>query len=302
MGKGRTKDANGKPLFKPMKPGTVECTAPYIDSHVHLDSIMKYTNGDGASMADFKRVCLDSGLFGTGFRGAVHVALAPYGIETSKQLLELHPDIIHPCWGVHPLDAAKWTDDVGKDVAVLVGDERSVGWGECGLDYFYNTSPHEVQMDVFEKQLRLAVAVGKPIVVHSRDAEEDTFNLFKKVLPDGYPVHLHCFTGSKEYAERMLAAFPGLKIGLTGTMTFRNATHLREVAGRIIPPHRLLMETDGPFMAPVPFRGCISHPGMIPTIAAAVAEARREFGMDPTATVDSVLQETYQTAKDFYHI
>ena len=299
---GATKDAKGRPLFKPMKPGTIASTAPFLDSHVHLDSIMKYAVGEDVAMAEFKRVCLDSGMFGGGFTGAVHVALAPDGIETSKELVRLHPDIIHPCWGVHPLNADRWTDDVGRDCAELVADSHSVGWGECGLDYFYNTCPHDMQMSVFEKQLRLASATGKPVVIHSRDAEEDTFTLMKKVLPDGYPIHLHCFTGSKEYAERMLSSFSGLKIGLTGTLTFRNATHLREVAGRIIPPHRLLMETDGPFMAPVPFRGTISHPGLIPTIAAAVADARREFGTDPTATVDSVLLETYNTAKEFYHI
>lgn len=294
--------SGARPALRPMKPGRVVSTGLYIDTHVHLDRIVESAAGEGASMALFSSTCLESGLFGSGFRGAVQVALAPRSIAATKELVKLHPTLLHPCWGLHPLSADEWTDAIGTELVELVSSPGSVGWGECGLDYFYDAAPRDVQMSVFEKQMRLATAVGKPLVVHARDAEEDTWNLMKKVLPDGYPVHLHCFTGTPEYAERMLSTFPGLKIGLTGALTFKTASHLREVAGRIVPPHRLLLETDGPFMAPVPFRGCTSHPGMIPTIAAAVAEARREFGTDPSATVDSVLQETFQTAKDFYHI
>eukprot|EP01105_Mastigella_eilhardi_P007340 TRINITY_DN18818_c0_g1_i1.p1 TRINITY_DN18818_c0_g1~~TRINITY_DN18818_c0_g1_i1.p1 ORF type:complete len:292 (-),score=78.92 TRINITY_DN18818_c0_g1_i1:8-850(-) len=274
---------------KPLRAAKRTTRQPYIDSHVHLDHVLQFA---GLPLEALKGEA--ARVFGEGFAGAVNVALAPTGLEDCARIAREHAGVVHTAWGTHPLDASKWVDSLGPELCELVGAPESVAWGEIGLDYHYDKSPRDVQRDVFRKQLRLAATVGKPVVVHARQADDDAMEIMKGELPEGWPIHLHCFTGQWAFAEQMLSAFPNLHIGLTGTVTFRNAKHLREVAVKV-PFERLLLETDGPFMTPEPHRGDVAHPGHIPTVAAAIAQCRG-------CTMEEVLRRCLANTKEFYKI
>ncbi len=155
-------------------------------------------------------------------------------------------------------------------------------------------SDKEVQKKVFTRQIQKAVALKKPLVVHSRDAEQDTIEIMTKNIPKAHPIHLHCFTGSPEMALALLEAFPNLCIGFTGCITFQSAEDLRAVVKQI-PLDRILLETDSPYMAPLPFRGHVCHPGMIPLVGNQVATIKG-------VTLEEVLDQTRKNAKRVYGV
>ena len=142
--------------------------------------------------------------------------------------------------------------------------------GECGLDYHYDHSPREVQREVFAAQVALARAYGRALVIHTRDAWDDTFAVLDEV---GAPEHtvFHCFTGGSPEAERALAL--GAHLSFSGIVTFPSADDVRDAA-RLCPDDRLLVETDAPFLTPVPHRGKPNHPGLVALVGARVAEVR----------------------------
>jgi TatD DNase family protein len=182
-----------------------------------------------------------------------------------------HPDV----WasvGIHPHEA-----DAHKDIgtAALVDaatHRRVVGIGETGLDYYYDKSDRGQQQAGFRVHCRAARETGLPLIVHSRDAEADTIAILAEELGEGaFPILFHCFTGSQWLADQALAL--GAYISLSGIVTFRNARDLQEVA-KTIPEDRLLVETDAPFLAPVPVRGKSCEPAHVAHTARFVAELR----------------------------
>ena len=118
-----------------------------------------------------------------------------------------------------------------------------------------------------------AIRLKKPIVIHTREAEEDTFNMMKEYIPQDWKLHVHCFTDSSPFATKLIQEWPNLFIGFTGVVTFKNSLDLQHVV-KEVPIDRLLLETDGPFMAPIPHRGKTCHPGHIPHIAKKIAELK----------------------------
>eukprot|EP00455_Lapot_gusevi_P050383 TRINITY_DN7298_c0_g1_i2.p1 TRINITY_DN7298_c0_g1~~TRINITY_DN7298_c0_g1_i2.p1 ORF type:complete len:181 (-),score=36.72 TRINITY_DN7298_c0_g1_i2:52-594(-) len=152
--------------------------------------------------------------------------------------------------------------------------EKAIAFGEIGLDYHRNVSEPEVQQQVFARQLQLAVQINKPILIHSRDAPEDTWRILKQHAPTDWPIHIHCFSDDAATAERLLADFSRLYIGITGSVSFTSARTLREAVKRAIPLDRLLLETDAPYMPPNGANTKICHSGHIPLIAAAIAELK----------------------------
>ena len=177
--------------------------------------------------------------------------------------------------GVHPHAAGKFAGDP-EDAARRVGaaiDAQPLtrGLGEIGLDYHYDFSPRDVQQTVFRQQIALARQRRLPIVIHTREAEDDTFRILGEENAGDVPVVLHCFTGNREMARRALDA--GFYISLAGIVTFPRADELREVA-RIVPLDRLLIETDSPFLAPVPLRGKRNEPANVGRVAEVIAETR----------------------------
>jgi TatD DNase family protein len=177
--------------------------------------------------------------------------------------------------GVHPHAAGRFADDPSR-AAQLVGDRvrgcadaRAVG--EIGLDYHYDFAPRDVQQTVFRTQVRLARHLRLPIVIHTREAEDDTFRVLQEEGDGLVGCVLHCFTGDRAMARRALDA--GHYLSLAGIVTFPRATELHEVA-KMIPLDRLLIETDSPFLAPVPHRGTRNEPAHVVHVAAAIARLR----------------------------
>jgi TatD DNase family protein len=172
--------------------------------------------------------------------------------------------------GLHPHDAA---GDLAP-VAELArrGHPRLVGIGECGLDYFYEHSPRAAQREAFAAQVALAHELDLALVIHARDAFDDLLEILSR---EGTPSRtvVHCFTGNPEEAERCLAA--GCDISVSGIVTFKNAEELREAVRRV-PLERLHVETDSPFLAPVPFRGQSNEPGRVAVVGEYVAQLRGE--------------------------
>ncbi len=172
--------------------------------------------------------------------------------------------------GLHPHDAA--TGTAGVAAVARAGGERLVGIGECGLDYYYEHSPREAQRTAFAEQIRLAHELQLALVIHARDAWDDLWSILRS---EGVPDRtvIHCFTGGPAEAEGCLAL--GCDISVAGVVTFKNSGELRD-AVRLTPLERLHVETDSPFLAPVPFRGRPNEPAHVATVGEFVAQLRGE--------------------------
>ena len=177
--------------------------------------------------------------------------------------------------GVHPHAAGKYADDPARAAraveAAMARQPGTRGLGEIGLDYHYDFSPRDVQQAVFRQQIAFARDRGLPIVIHTREAEDDTFRILSEARAADVGGVFHCFTGDRDMARRALDA--GFYLSLAGIVSFPRALELREVA-RMVPLDRLLIETDSPFLAPVPYRGKRNEPAHVVRVAEVVAELR----------------------------
>lgn len=232
--------------------------AMIFDSHAHYD--------DAAFDADRQEVL--KSLPAHGVEGVINCATdaksAEWGVRTAAQIPHLWCMV-----GIHPEQAGEATEEDWRACEALLSSPKVVGIGEIGLDYHYSDSPpREVQKYWFEKQLDAAVRYGLPVSVHDRDGHEDTLSLLRRHRPQGV---IHCFSGSVEMAREVVRM--GLYIGIGGVVTFRNARKAVEVV-RDMPLDRLLLETDAPYMAPVPYRGKRCDSSMIEKTAGVIAEIR----------------------------
>ncbi|MBB3032862.1 TatD family hydrolase [Alteriqipengyuania lutimaris] len=174
--------------------------------------------------------------------------------------------------GIHPHNADAHADLARETLLEATKHPKVVGIGETGLDYYYDKSDRRVQQDLFRMHIDVARETGLPLIIHTRDAEEDTAAILEDEMGKGaYPALIHCFTASAEFGERVLAL--GLSISLSGIVTFKNAKDLQEVA-KVIPADRMLVETDSPFLAPVPHRGKTCEPAYVANTAQFVADLR----------------------------
>jgi TatD DNase family protein len=187
--------------------------------------------------------------------------------EESAALAQRRPEVFATA-GLHPHDATRW-DAEGAGIEALLAQPRVVAVGECGLDYYYGHSPAGVQQAAFRAQIRLAHAHDVPLVIHTRDAWPDTFAILDA---EGVPRRtiFHCFTGDAETARRALDL--GAFLSFSGIVSFKNAADVRGAAA-IAPLDRVLVETDTPFLAPVPHRGRDNRPAFLPDVGAALATA-----------------------------
>lgn len=192
--------------------------------------------------------------------------------------------------GIHPHEADAH-QDLGRAALVeATRHPRVIAIGETGLDYFYDKSDRDVQKSLFRMHIDVARETQLPLIIHTRDAEEDTHAILAEEMGKGaYPALIHCFTASAEFAHKVLEL--GLTISLSGIVTFKNAKDLQDVA-KIIPDDRLLVETDSPFLAPVPHRGRVCEPAYVADTASFVAGLR---GTD-------VAQLTAQTTENFFNL
>jgi TatD DNase family protein len=257
----------------------------YIDTHCHLDQILEKTGA--TDFADLR-----ARFFTPGFEACLTIACDPEAIEPTLGLLS--NEGVYGSFGIHPHDASKYTPEVEAAIGRALAHPKCKAYGEIGLDYHYDFSPRDAQRDIFAHQIRIGVAAKKPLVIHTREAEDDTLAMMRDLIPENWPVHVHCFTSSQTLAEALLADFSNLHIGFTGIITFKNADDLRETA-RTVPLDRMLVETDGPYLAPAPDRGKPAHPGHIPLILEKLAAVRGE-------PVETIAAATLANAKRLYGI
>ena len=211
-----------------------------FDTHAHYDS----------DSFDEDRENVIKELKENGVIGVLNCGSDLYGLRKSVELAKEF-DMFYAAVGIHPENADEFNEDVVKEIKEFVKNEKVKAIGEIGLDYYWEENPpREVQKEVFRAQMKLADELNLPVVIHDRDAHKDTLEIMKE-FPHVIGV-VHCFSGSVEFAKECIKL--GYYIGFTGVLTFKNAKKLVDVC-REIPAERMLVETDCPFMAPVPFRG-----------------------------------------------
>ena len=201
-------------------------------------------------------------------------------LETCDKTLELSSkyDFVYSAVGVHPHSAeSDGNGDWLEKIREFAKNKKVVAIGEIGLDYHYDFSPREKQKEVFAAQLELANELDLPVIIHDREAHADTLELVKKYRPKGI---IHCFSGSAETAKEFLKL--GMYIGFTGSVTFKNASKLL-LAAQVVSEDRILLETDCPYMAPVPYRGQRCDSSLISATAERLAEIR---GTDAQTLID----------------
>jgi TatD DNase family protein len=249
----------------------------WFDSHCHVqDEYRRGGEEEGGAPPDLAGV-----LQRATDAGVDRLVCIGTGLHTSTQAVELARGVSDMgcgdlrAWasvGLHPHDASDGIAGVAELLAreAAGGDGTVVAVGECGLDYYDEHSPRQAQRDAFAAQIALAQAHALALVIHARDAWDDLFDVLQA---EGVPERtvLHCFTGGPDEVERCLQA--GMFVSFSGIITFKNASDVRAAAARC-PLDRLLVETDSPFLAPVPHRGQVNEPALLPFVGAAVAEVK----------------------------
>lgn len=248
-----------------------------FDAHAHYDD--RWFDDDRFELLDSlksKGVCAV-------VNNAVDLRTARLCIDYAEKY-----DFMYAAAGFHPENLENLPDNYLERVAELTKHKKVVAIGETGLDYHWDI-PKPLQNRVFEEQIRLSLDLDMPIIVHDREAHKDTFDLLKRYKPKAL---VHCFSGSVELMREYVKL--GMYLSLGGVVTFKNARHSVEVA-REIPIDRLLLETDAPYLAPVPFRGKRNDSSLIVYVAEKIAEIRN-------MGVQQVLDITCENAKTFYSI
>lgn len=252
---------------------------PIIETHCHLD----YLDADE----------LDTQLTAakeSGVERIVTIAVSPDNLAEVRKLTE-HADCIWGTQGIHPHEAEHWSDEVASRVREGAQLPRMVAVGEIGLDYYYDHADRKAQARAFEEQLAIAIDLDLPIVVHTREADDDTrailANVSGQLKRRGV---IHSFTSSLELAEYCLSE--GYWLGFNGICTFRNADNVRAVVAAT-PVEQLVLETDAPYLTPVPYRGRVNAPRFLPFIAEKVAEIK---GLD----VEHLLHTAYNNSQALF--
>lgn len=232
----------------------------FVDSHCHLD--------DPRFADDLDAVLDRAAAAGVTRLLTIGTGDGPPEIDRAVRLADRYEQI-HASIGVHPHDAAKVTPQTLDDLRALSTHPKVVAFGEIGLDYHYDFSPREVQRDVFIAQLKLARDLALPVIIHTREAWDDTMSILRERWNG--PGIMHCFTGDPAQATEALAM--GFHLAYGGVLTFKTAENVRESA-RLTPDDRLLIETDAPYLAPIPYRGKRNEPSMMVETARRLADVR----------------------------
>ena len=203
--------------------------------------------------------------------------------EPARELAERHPDVFFAA-GLHPHDARHWNEAIRGRLDSLASHPRFLALGEIGLDYHYNHSPPEAQREAFRAQIRLAREGRVPIVIHTREAHDDTLQILSEEKASEVGGVFHCFSGDTAMAE--FAVSHGFRVSFSGSLTFKNAAALREIAARL-PAESILTETDSPFLSPHPHRGKRNEPARTVEVVRCLAELR---GVSPEAMGEQTSQ------------
>jgi TatD DNase family protein len=237
----------------------------FVDSHAHIDG--EEFDVDRDEVVERAREAGVCAILNIGTGDPLSGTL-----ERAVEVAEKY-DGVFAAVGVHPHDARLFNDEAASRIQRLTKQSsRLIAWGEIGLDYHYDNSPRDVQQEVFRRQLRLAREAELPVIIHSREADDDTVNILREELKDsGRGGVMHCFGGSRSMLEGIVEL--GFMVSFAGNVTFKKAEDLREAA-RLVPLERLLVETDCPFLTPVPFRGRRNEPARVVEVARCLADLR----------------------------
>ena len=248
-----------------------------FDSHAH------YTD---KAFNDDRKTLLGS-LKESGICGVINCGADLISSEKACNIANEYDYVYFSC-GIHPEEVDNLPENYLETLKKLSDDKKCVAIGEIGLDYYWRQDNKELQKKIFIEQINLAKELGLPIIVHSRDAHEDTLNILKELKPEGV---LHCFSGSTQTAKEILKL--GMYIGLGGAVTFKNARKALEVI-EMLPLERLLLETDCPYMAPVPMRGKRNDSSLIPYVAEKIGEIK---GVESQVIINIATKNTKELFK-----
>lgn len=252
-----------------------------IDTHAHLQ--------DEDLKKDLEKVlnrAQDAGL--------EKIICVGYDLASSQEALSLARKYrqVHAVVGIHPHDAQKFNPDVKDKIFAMARDQRVVAIGEIGLDFYRDLSPRDIQRQAFREQIKMAQEIGKPIVIHDRDAHQEVMEIIKAEKAGKNQGIMHCYSGALPMANELIKL--GFYISFAGPLTFKNASKAHEVAAKI-PMDKILVETDCPYLSPEPFRGKLNEPANVKYVAAKLAELRSK-------SIDEIAYLTNLNARKIYRI
>ena len=253
-----------------------------IDTHSHIDMLENISIEDALKNAE-----------ANGVKRVILPCAYPKDLEKISNIAQNYKNV-YAYLGIHPTEARDWNDDLINTIKKSVkANKKIVGIGEIGLDYYWDKSFIDLQKEVFIKQIQLANELNLPINIHDREAHKDTFDILQEYNRNS-TVIMHCFSGSAEFAQECIKA--GYYIALGGVVTFKNAVKMKEVA-QSIPIDRLILETDAPYLTPVPHRGEENQPAHVKFVAEEIATLRLT-SFDEIATITTQNAERIFDFKD----
>lgn len=252
-----------------------------IDTHSHID------------LEDFDSD-LDTVINNASNAGVNKIIIPSVGRESFEKLIDISNkyENVYCALGIHPTEFKEILDEDFDKITELADSKKVVAIGECGLDYYWDKSKILEQKEVFKRQIEIAKKLKLPLIVHDREAHKDTFDLLNENLNGEIPVVMHCFSGSIEFAKECIKK--GFYIALGGVVTFKNAKKMHEVA-KEIPLEFLLLETDAPYLTPVPYRGKRNEPAYVKLVAEEIANIRG-------VSFDEIAQATTENARKVFNI
>lgn len=250
-----------------------------IDTHTHINMI--------------ENISIDEILENAGKNNVKKIIVPASNAADIDEVFELSQkyDNVYCYLGIHPSEAKDWNDTIEEKIRTLAKSPKVVGIGEIGLDYYWDKSFVELQKEIFIKQIKLANELNLPVNVHDREAHKDTFDILKEHNKNS-TVIMHCFSGSPEFAAECIKE--GWYIAIGGVVTFKNAKKMKEVAGTT-PLDRLLLETDSPYLTPVPYRGDENQPAYVKFVAEEIAKIKE-------ISYNEVVSATTQNAERIFVI
>ena len=251
-----------------------------IDTHAHID-FECYENKIDEILNNAKN---------NGIEKIIIPGVRPKEYKKIINLIEKY-DFLYGAVGVHPSETGEYNEEVRSQILELAKHPKIVAVGEIGLDYYWDKTTIDAQKKMFIEQINIAKEVGKPILVHDRDAHEDTLTILKETQAGDVGVVMHCFSGSVEFAQQCVKE--GYYIALGGVVTFKNAKKPKEVAQKI-PLEKLLLETDSPYLTPTPYRGQENEPAYVKYVAQEIADLKgisvQEVDMQTTKNADELFK------------
>lgn len=250
-----------------------------IDTHSHINTILKLNTDE--ILENAKR---------NGIEKVIVPAACKSDFDDIMKLIDKYENV-YGMLGIHPSEAKDWDDSIIDKIREYSKNKKIVGIGEIGLDYYWDKSFNELQKEIFIKQIKLANSLNLPIDIHDREAHKDTFDIVKKYNKNS-TIIMHCFSGSVEFAKECIKE--GWYLGIGGVVTFKNAIKMKDVV-KNVPIEKIILETDAPYLTPVPYRGKENQPAYVKFVAEEIAKIKN-------ITINDVKNITTQNAERIFNI